>query len=321
MTAPLQIVFMGTPEFAVPSLAALVAAGYQIAAVYTRADKPAGRGRQPVPSPVKQLALQAGIPVEQPRTLRGDDAARRLASYAPDLLVVAAYGLILPASILRAPRFGPINVHPSLLPRHRGPAPIAGALLAGDEVTGACIMLMDEGIDTGPILSCIVEPIRPDDTTGTLTDRLAAIGARHLIDTIPRWVAGEIQPAPQDDRVATLTRQFQKSDGRLDWSLPAATLAQRIRALQPWPGAFTTWNGRLLKIYRANVITPSATGPPGLPPGTITRLQPEAATGPIAVATGEGYLGIEELQLEGKRRLAAVEFRRGQPPLDGTLLE
>lgn len=319
MTEPLQIVFMGTPEFAVPSLDALVGAGHRVVAVYTRQDKPAGRGREPTQSPVKRYAVAAGIPVEQPGSLRTPKAPEQLASYAPDLLVVAAYGLILPKSILDAPRLGPVNVHPSLLPRHRGPAPIAGAILAGDAETGVSIMLMDEGVDTGPILSQSVVPLDGAETTGSLTDRLAAVGAELLAATVSRWVASEIQPRPQDDSLATFTQQFSKADGMIDWEQPATTLARRIRALQPWPGAFTFWNGRLLKVLRARPLDVTGSSPVG----TSDRQPGDVLAGlnasPIVVVTGAGLLAIDEVQLEGKRSLPAAEFRRGQP-IDGAHL-
>ncbi|MBI2957602.1 MAG: methionyl-tRNA formyltransferase, partial [Chloroflexi bacterium] len=221
MLAAPRIVFMGTPEFAVPSLRALLDGGCRVAAVYTQPDRPAGRGREAAASPVKRLAVELGIEVLQPRSLREPEALARLAGLAPDLIVVVAYGLLLPASVLGLPRYGCLNVHPSLLPRHRGPSPIPWAILDGDAVTGVTMMLMDEGMDTGPILEQVEEPVRDDDTALSLSRRLAALAAALLPRTVGRWARGEIKPQPQDDARASYSRLITKADGQIDWRLPA----------------------------------------------------------------------------------------------------
>ncbi len=299
-----KVLFMGTPEFSVPTLQALIASPeYEVVAVATRADKPAGRGRKLRPSPVKALALEHGIPVFQPRSLRKDpDAVAALAATAPDVIVVAAYGLILPKSVLDVPRHGCINVHASLLPRWRGASPIAAAILAGDEVTGITIMLMDEGMDTGPILSQAEEPILSTDTTGSLSERLSHLGARLLMETLPRWIAGELSPAPQDDALATYARMIKKAQGQIDWQKPAAVLEREVRAYQPWPGSFTTWRGKNLKILEAGVVQKAADGEPG------TVVETEAGVG---VVTGEGVLLLRRVQLAGKKPVDVDSFLRG----------
>lgn len=246
-------VFMGTPEFAVPSLAALVNAGYDVVGVYTRPDQPAGRGQKLTESPVKAAARGYGLPIFQPATLRAAAAQAALAALAPELIVVAAYGLILPQAVLDLPRFGCVNVHGSLLPRHRGAAPIAAAILAGDAETGVSIMLMDAGVDTGPVLSTAALPVAPDDTTGTLTPKLAALGADLLTATLPRWLRGEITPQPQPTEGATLAPRLAKEAGAIDWREPVWLIERRVRAYQPWPGAYTTWRGQMLKVLRAEV--------------------------------------------------------------------
>ncbi len=303
---------MGTPEFALPTLQGLYDQGYQIAGVFTRPDKPAGRGQKPTPSPVKELATRLGLPVYQPTTLRRPAVAELIRNLQPDAVVVAAYGLILPREVLEVPPHGCLNVHPSLLPRWRGPSPIAFAILAGDEYTGVTIMLMDEGMDTGPILARS-EPVAigPDDTTATLTPKLARIGARLLLDTLPRWVAGEITPEPQDDSKATYSRLLAKADGTINWERPAEELWRTVRAFDPWPGAFTRWQGKLLKILSCRPVP----GDSDRPPGTVVPLDSGAA-----VQTGRGLLQLERVQLEGRRPVGVVEFLRGYPTFIGSRL-
>lgn len=229
-----RIVFMGTPEFAVPVLERLLADEHEVVAIYTRPDRPAGRGRQLQESPVKRAATAHGLPVVQPRSLRRPEEIERLRQLRPDVVVVAAYGLILPPAVLEIPPGGCVNLHPSLLPRHRGPAPVAGTLLAGDEEAGVTIMRLDAGTDTGDILVQRAVPILPDDTTGTLTARLAAIGAELLAEVLPLWLVGRVVPRPQDDAQATYTQQMQKQEGEINWNRPAVEIARPCPADGGW---------------------------------------------------------------------------------------
>lgn len=309
--ATIRVLFMGTPDFAVPSLRALTEqanAGLAVAGVVTRPDKPVGRKQQVVFSPVKQFALEHDIPVYQPGPLRRPEALALLRDLAPDLIVVAAFGQILPSDVLALPLHGCLNVHASLLPRWRGASPINAAILAGDAETGVTIMLMDAGLDTGPALAQRATPIGSAETAGELSDRLALLGADLLVETVPRWLAGVITPEPQDESRATVTRLLQKSDGRLDWQRPAEELARQVRAHTPWPGAFTTWEGRTLKILRARAISFET----DLPPGACFASAGEAA---LAVICGEGALALEVIQLEGKRAMPSAEVVRGHPAL------
>jgi methionyl-tRNA formyltransferase len=307
------MVFMGTPKFALPALDRMAASQYEVVAVYTQADEPAGRGRTMVPSPVKVKALEHGLAVRQPALLKDSREVQELAGLQPDAIVVAAYGQLLPQSVLEIPRFGCLNIHPSLLPRHRGPSPVAAAILAGDEVTGVSIMLMDRGMDTGPVLAQSEWPISADDTTETLTDRLAEVGAELLIETLPLWLAGRIAPQTQDNGRATYSRVVTKEDGRMDWYLPALELWHRVRAFQPWPGCYTTWEGKLLKIVQAVPLPGDGKA------GRVTEIRgvPGVAVG---VQTGDGLLGLLKVQLEGKRVMTADEFIRGQKGFAASLL-
>lgn len=318
---PLRIVFMGTPDFATPALRALLQSSAQgalgstsarVVGVVTRPDKPAGRGRQVAYSPVKQVALAADVPVLQPVSLRRAGAQEELRGLAPDLIVVAAFGQILPPEVLQMPTHGCLNVHASLLPRWRGASPIAAAIRAGDAQTGVTIMLMDTGLDTGAIISQRVTPIRPEETTGDLTERLGALGAEALIEALPGWLSGAISPTPQDATRATMTRPLSKEDGRLDWTRPAEELARQVRACSPWPGAFTTWEGKLLKALRVEAIEREE----DLPPGVTYALPPEDPRGPVACACGQGALALQVIQLEGKRALPTAEVLRGYPGLE-----
>ncbi len=306
-----RIVFMGTPSFAVPILRAL-ADHHQVVGVVTQPDRRAGRGRRLTVSPVKEAALALGLPLFQPPTLRTAEAAQRLAAWQPAVIVVAAFGQILRPPLLSLPPHGCLNVHASLLPRWRGASPVAAAILAGETVTGVSLMLMDEGMDTGPILARRSCPIAPDDTTGALTGRLAEMGAQLLIETLPRWLAGGIRPRPQDDDRATYCRLLKKEDGRLDWTRPAAYLERQVRACDPWPGAFTTWQGRRLKVLRARA-RPEV--PADGPPGRVLDLSPG-----LGVSTGQGVLELIEVQLAGKKPLPAGTFARGQKGLLGSRL-
>lgn len=319
-TEPIRVVFMGTPEFAVPSLRALVehaapgrlwASGLHLVGVVTRPDKPAGRGRQVASSPVKRYAAEQHIPVYQPGPLRRPDALALLRSLAPDIIVVAAFGQLLPKEVLDLPPHGCLNVHASLLPRWRGASPIAAAILAGDSETGVTIMQMEEGLDTGPIVAQRAIPIAPDDTTGTLTAKLADLGAGLLIDTLPKWLAGGIEYTEQDSAKATLTRPLQKEEGRLLWTRLAVELERQVRAYAPWPGAFTTWNGHVVKILKA-VVSDMPTE--GRSPGSCF-LAGTGAGQRLLCACGTGALELTMLQLEGKRAMPAADVLRGHPAL------
>jgi methionyl-tRNA formyltransferase len=308
-----RIVFMGTPAFGVPSLEVLAADGYEIVAVVTQPDRPAGRGRRRTPPPVKEAALHLGLPVWQPETMRDEKVVERLRGAAPDVIVVAAYGEILRPNVLAIPPYGIVNVHASLLPRHRGASPVAGALLAGDEITGVTIMLMDEGMDTGPILSSVTLPIAPDDNRGTLTEKLARLGAEQLRVTLPRYLRGEITPQPQDDSQATYARLIKKAHGRVNWQEPASLIARRCRAYTPWPGLFTTWRGQTLKILRCHAVSEEAHSGQ---PGEVVL----AADGP-AVITGQDLLVLDEVQLAGRRPMEGADFSRGRRDFVGSALE
>ncbi len=254
----LRIVFMGSPAFAVPSLDGLLAAGHDIVLVLAQPDRPAGRGRQPTPPPVAAFARERGLPLFQPPTLKPPEAFQRVREAAPDVIVVAAYGLILRREVLDLPPLGCLNIHASLLPRHRGAAPISAAILAGDPETGIGLMQMEVGLDTGPVLASVSTPIGPTDDTPTLTDRLALLGRDLLVETLPRWAEGAITPAPQDDTLATYAPKITREDARLDWSRPAVELERQVRAYRGWPDAFTTWQGKQVKVLAARVSpTPS----------------------------------------------------------------
>ena len=309
---------MGTPRFAVPTLKALAEA-YEVVGVVTQPDRPAGRGRDLHQSAVKREAVARDLPVFQPRTLRTPEAVAQLAARKPEVIVVAAFGQILTEEVLDLPPHGCLNVHASLLPRWRGAAPVAAAILAGDEVTGVTIMKMDPGLDTGPIVAQREEPIRPDDTRATLTERLSIVGAELLVETLPGYLAGDLEPRPQDEDEATFAERLQKEDGRLDWSRPAIVLDRKIRAFSPWPGTFTFWEGRRLKVIEASPV-PEWEGEAS--PGTVVEVQdgspPESYA---AVATGDGALRLEEVQLAGKRAMAIGPFLRGRHDFVGSRLD
>ena len=309
----LRVVFMGTPAFAVPALRALVERGHVVAGVYTQPDRRAGRGRKMRASPVKAFAEERGLSIFQPSSLRQDAEARsELADLAPDAIIVAAYGLFLPEEVLQLPRLGCLNIHPSLLPRHRGASPVATAILDGDEVSGVTIILLDEGVDTGPILAQRETKISEDETAEGLTERLFSLGSELLTDTLDLWNRGHIAPTPQNDDYASVTRRLAREDGRIDWSQSADTLARRVRAFTPWPGTFTTWRGRTLKILGARPVEGALEGTPG----TVVRLDDST----IAVFAGKGALAVERLQLEGRRTMDAADFVRGYHDFVGSSL-
>jgi methionyl-tRNA formyltransferase len=312
LTHPLRIVFAGTPEFSVPALDALYAAGHTVVAACTQPDRPAGRGRVLTAGPVKQRALALGIPVEQPATLKTPDAVARVASYAPDLMVVVAYGLILPQAILDVPRRGCLNIHGSLLPRWRGAAPIHRAILAGDERTGITIMKMDAGLDTGPMLLTRATAIGEEETSGQLHDRLAALGAAAVVDAIDEWTAGRIAPVPQPTAGVTYAAKIRKDEAVIDWTCAALDLSRRVRAFNPWPVAETRWRGQQLRIWQAMPLDVAAAS---AAPGEVI----EAHDGRILVATGNGALRLDRLQLPGRKPTGAAEFLRASPLLGAHL--
>ncbi|CAG0964621.1 methionyl-tRNA formyltransferase [Anaerolineae bacterium] len=307
-----RIVFMGTPDFAVPVLDALTQTPHDVVGVFTRPDQPAGRGKQLHASPIKQLAQERGLAIFQPPTLRQTENVASLRDLAPEVIIVSAYGLILPREVLALPRRGCVNTHASLLPRHRGAAPIAAAILAGDTETGITLMQMDVGLDTGPILAQRAIPIADADTTGTLTPKLARLAADLLIETLPRILASEITPQPQDESRATMFKTIRKEEGLIDWTQSAIEIARRVRAFNPWPSAYTFWNGAQLKILRAYPSSSSA----NTPPGKVIQRGKE-----IAIAAGEGVLVLQEIQLAGKRALTIEEFARGQREFVGSKVQ
>ena len=294
----LRLVFAGTPEFAVPSLAAALDAGDDLLAVYTQPDRPAGRGRQLAPSPVKVVAQARGIEVRQPETLRTAEAQDALRTLDPDLMIVVAYGLLLPQKVLDIPRYGCWNVHASLLPRWRGAAPIQRAIEAGDTETGVCLMQMEKGLDTGPVLLRQSTPIGRDETAGELHDRLAELGARLLGDGLGLLRSGlRPVPQPQPETGATYARKLEKSEARLDWTLDSTTLANRVRAFSPWPVAEAELAGERVRVHRAHAIAGSGE------PGRVI----EASRDGISVACGNGALRLTQLQRDGGRVLAAAD--------------
>ncbi len=306
----MRVIFCGTAAFAVPSLHAL-AQHHDVVLVVTQQDRPAGRGRKPQMPPVKLAAAEHNLAVIQPHSLRKKAVVAELASAAADVIVVTAYGKILPMAILDLPPHGCLNVHASLLPRHRGAAPVTAAILAGDAVSGVTIMQMDEGLDTGPILRQRSLRLTGKETTGTLTTTLSQLGADLLIPTLEDWVVGCIEPQPQDDSRATYAPLLKKQDGIVQWDRDADTICRHVRAMQPWPGAVTFWDSRQLKILRAQ----PATGSIGETPGRVIRHQKD-----LAVVAGTGIVVLEEMQMAGKRALPAIDFLHGYGAIVGAVL-
>jgi methionyl-tRNA formyltransferase len=310
----LRIVFMGTPEFAVPPLEHLLLNHYQVVAVYTQPDRPAGRGRALVPSPVKVSALSWQLPVVQPVSFRSAEAVSQLAGLNPDVIVVAAFGQILPQSVLDIPDGGCINIHPSLLPRFRGASPVAAAILAGDEFTGVSIMLMDSGLDTGPVLVRAAVPVSPRDNTGLLTGKLSQIAARLLQEALTGWRRHEIVPRAQSEAEANYSALINKEEGEIDWHQSAVEIWRRLRAFNPWPGCYTRWRGKQLKIIEA---VPQSGGSIS-EVGRVVSLTGSGAV--LGIGTGDGILGVRAVQFEGKRAMPAAEFLRGQRDFIGAVL-
>ena len=297
----MRLIFAGTPHFAVPSLRALCEAGHVPCAVYTQPDRPAGRGRRMHISPVKTEALERSLPIRQPRTLRGPEVQSALCDLEPDLMVVAAYGLILPRPVLQAPRLGCINVHASLLPRWRGAAPIARAIEAGDSSTGVTLMQMEEGLDTGPMLAKREIRIRPEDNAASLHDRLSVMGAELLVGCLPDIAARRIVPEVQDPTLATYAAKLERAEAEIDWTRPASSIWCKVRALNPWPVACSHHDGVRIRVLAADQVTGRAS------PGSVLA----ADAGGITVACGEGALRIRRLQRDGGRPLDAGDFLNG----------
>lgn len=295
----MRIVFAGTPEFAVVPLRRLLDAGRDLSAVYTQPDRPAGRGRKLRASPVKELAVAHGIPVYQPETLKTAEDQAGLAALRPDLMVVVAYGLILPAAVLAIPRLGCVNIHASLLPRWRGAAPIQRALLAGDEQTGVTLIQLVPRLDAGPMLIKKSTPIGPDDTGGNLHDRLAKLGAEALDDLLAQLAAGPVEGEIQDESRVTYASKLEKAEAVLDWNRPAADLCRQVRAFNPWPVAETRFKGDNLRVWRAEALNAGTTHPPGQVIGNGKNFD---------VATGDGALRLIEVQLPGGNRQPASAF-------------
>lgn len=307
----IKIVFMGTPDFAVPALQTLLET-QTVVGVVTQPDRPAGRGRQLKQSPVKQLAAAENIPVYQPKSLRSEVAAEPLREWGPDLIVVAAFGQILRPHVLNLPAKGCLNVHASLLPRWRGASPIQHAILAGDSESGISLMKMDEGLDTGPVYVQESLAIHRDETFASLHDRLSDLGGRMLASYLDNIFSGKISPMPQDEPSSTYAPMIKKEDGLLDWQKNSAELDRQIRAMTPWPGAFTTWHGQIIKILAARPLTSTnLSGQPGL-----VVVDQEG----VFVLAGDGAVQLESLQLSGKNKMEAADFVRGRADFSGSIL-
>lgn len=299
MSQSLRIVFAGTPDFSVPPLRALLDSPHQVVGVYSQPDRPAGRGRKLTPSPVKAEAVAAEVPVFQPTSLKDADAQRALASLQPDLLVVVAYGLLLPQAVLGIPRLGCVNIHASLLPRWRGAAPIQRAILAGDDETGVGIMRMKAGLDTGPVYLEKRLPIEPGDTGGSLHDKLAKLGAEALMAALPGIADGSLTPVPQDDSRTCYAKKLDKAEAEIDWTRPAVEIARQVRAFNPWPVAQTRFEDAILRIWNAQPVKGEGAGP-----GMVMNVGRHG----IDVATGDGLLRITRLQMPGKKSVSAADF-------------
>lgn len=307
----MRLVFMGTPDFAVPCLESLIAAGHEIAAVYSQPDKPVGRKREVVPTPVKRCALAHGLSVCQPETLRDPEQTERLRQLRPDAAVVVAYGKLIPADMLAVPPLGFINVHASLLPKYRGAAPIQWAVVNGEQRTGVTTMLLNEGMDTGDLLETAATPIGEEETAGQLFERLSVMGAALIVSTLDKWKKGTLTPIQQDESKATLAPIIKKEMAVLDFSQPADSLACRVRGFNPWPVAYTVLDGKRLKVFAAAVG-----GKTSAPAGTVTRSDTA-----LCVACGDGReLVLTDIQLEGAKRMPSADWLKGRAIAPGTLL-
>ena len=310
----MRVIFMGTPDFSVGALKALAENGYEIAGVVTQPDKPRGRGKASAMTPVKEAALELGLTVYQPARVREQSFMDTVRALNPDVIVVSAFGQIIPKALLELPRYGCVNIHASLLPKYRGAAPIQWAVMDGEPVSGVTIMQMDEDLDTGDMLAKTEVPLEPDETGGSLFDKLSRAGAELLIRTLPALEQGTLTPEKQPlESPTAYARMIRKEDGRIDWNLEAEAIERRIRGLNPWPSAYTELTGKILKIWRAEVLPKES----GQAPGTVT----EAGKGGFCVQTGKGVLRLLEVQLEGKKRMDAQAFLRGFHAAPGMKLE
>lgn len=316
----MRLVFMGTPALVVPVLDALAKSpDLQVVGVYTQPDRPRGRGRAPEMPPVKSHAMSLGLAVYQPASLRPARAQAELAALQPEVIVVAAYGLFLPPPVLGTPPHGCLNLHPSLLPRHRGPSPVVTAILQGEAVTGITLMLLDQGMDTGPIIAQREYNVAPDDTAESLTIALFQLGTNLLLETLPAWAAGQVTARAQDEAQATVTRKVERADGQARWDLSSADLERQRRAYTPWPGLFTHWQGQVLKLLEVAALPAQAS--PSVPPGIVAPLAlPDLPDLPVGIGAADGVLGLKTLQLEGRRAVSAAEFLRGYPQFLGSQL-
>ena len=317
----MRIVFMGTPDFAVPVLDKLcIASVGQVVAVCAPPDRRRGRGREVEFSPVKAAALELGLPVLQPNSLRPRKAQDELAACKPDVIVVAAYGKLLPPEVLDMPAHGCLNIHPSLLPRYRGPSPVVASVLDGVSTTGVSLMLLDEGMDTGPVIAQREYVLDGSETSGDLTRELFVAGADLLVEKLGPWVAGRIEAVPQDESRATVTGKLERNDGRADWGCTALELERRQRAFTPWPGLFTFWQGKMLRLLDVVALEPpfDHLGFVSEEPGLVQRLDHEDS--PVGIGTARGILGVKTIQLEGRRAASAEEFLNGYPAFIGSRL-
>lgn len=311
----MRIVFMGTPDYVLPILGGLLEAGHQVPAVYTRPDQRAGRGKKLVEPPVKVFAEARAIPIYQPLSLGSRKVIQELGDIAPEAIVVAAYGRILPTSILGIPPLGVLNIHPSLLPRYRGPSPVIQTIVDGLATTGVTVMFLDEGMDTGPVLAQQKTDIEPRETAGQLRQRMFEMGAAILVDLLPNLESGVVEAVPQESSGVSLTRLYKKEDGEVDWGLPAIQIERMIRAFDPWPGCYTSWGEKTLKLISADIKTTEIAPLPG----RIVNLEEEGKR-VVCVATGKGLLQLRRVQLEGRRPQDIDEFCRGYPQFLGGVL-
>lgn len=311
----MKTVFMGSPSFALPALQALMSNQYDIIAVYTQPDKKTGRGQQVTACTVKQFAVSNGLSVIQPETFRDPVQVDRLAGLKPDIIIVAAYGQILPDSVLQIPLYKCINIHPSLLPKYRGPSPVSSAILNGDALTGVTIMLIEKKVDSGPLIQQREMAVADEDTAESLSGKLAGLGAEMLIETVPAWVGGKTRPWIQDESRASYTRMGSKEDGLLDWNLPALQLWRRVRAYHPWPGCYVKWWGGRLGVVQAVPLKDTGGGRVG----QVVAL-PRGGPARVAVRTSDGLLGLLSVQPGGKREMSAADFVAGHKDFIGSLL-
>ena len=307
----MRIVFMGTPDFAVPTLEALIKGGHEVLAAVTQPDKPKGRGKAVLMTPVKEKALESSIPVYQPENVREEAFIALLKKMNPDVIVVVAFGQILPKALLEIPRYGCVNVHASLLPKYRGAAPIQWAVIDGEAVSGVTTMLMDEGLDTGDMLEVKEVPLEEKETGGSLFDKLSMLGGELIVSTLEKLENGTIKRMPQGESTTGYAKMLKKSMGEIDWTKSAAEIERLVRGLNPWPSAYTFLKGKTLKIWAADVVKGEGTGVFG---------QVKKEKDRLLVETGDGFLSITELQLEGKRRMDTAAFLRGFPLEDKTVL-